>query len=71
MPFPVVFDQWGQNVQLNKPEFIDLGTLYGTPGFNTLSKDHRGQVNSQLVQLLEAWLTLNQAEISKLSSPEG
>lgn len=42
MPFPVVFDQWGQNVQLNKPEFIDLGTLYGTPGFNTLSKDHRG-----------------------------
>lgn len=42
MPFPVVLDQWGQNVQLNKPEFIDLGTLYGAPGFNTLSKDHRG-----------------------------
>lgn len=33
-----VLDQWGQNVHLNKPEFMDLETLYQAPGLNTLAR---------------------------------
>lgn len=47
-------DQWGQNIRLDKGEFIDLGALSQDTGLNTLARTQGVGANPLLWQLPEA-----------------